>query len=225
MTAIAPHVTAFFHQRLTLERRASVNTCDSYAYAFQMLLGYASKHLKTTPSKLQLEQIDRPAGGRLLAPPRSSMCKRCQFQKRAACGNQIVHALHGVPSAVSVGADPACSCHSNEKRRFTSRAASFDRRDTGTPGCTPARQLGRHPGPCDAALVVSLPDCVCRNSSVFGWKTYPCIRIRPLSCEAKVAGSAACHFGSRLPRRCAPGWLFAASLKHLRSSSTQDESP
>ena len=60
MTAIAPHVTAFFHQRLTLERRASVNTCDSYAYAFQMLLGYASKHLKTTPSKLQLEQIDAP---------------------------------------------------------------------------------------------------------------------------------------------------------------------
>ena len=60
MTAIAPHVTAFFHQRLTLERRASVNTCDSYAYAFKMLLGYASKHLKTTPSKLQLEQIDAP---------------------------------------------------------------------------------------------------------------------------------------------------------------------
>ena len=42
MTAIAPHVTAFFHQRLTLERRVSANTCDSDAYAFKMLLGYAA---------------------------------------------------------------------------------------------------------------------------------------------------------------------------------------
>ena len=58
MTAIAPHVTAFFNQRLILERRASVNTCDSYAYAFKMLLDYASKRLKTAPSKLELEHID-----------------------------------------------------------------------------------------------------------------------------------------------------------------------
>jgi site-specific recombinase XerD len=60
MTAIASHVTAFFQERLTLERRASVNTCDSYAYAFKLLLDYASKRLKTAPSKLQLEQIDAP---------------------------------------------------------------------------------------------------------------------------------------------------------------------
>jgi integrase/recombinase XerD len=60
MTAIASHVTAFFHQRLTLERHASFNTCDSYAYAFKMLLDYASKRLRTPPSKLQLEQIDAP---------------------------------------------------------------------------------------------------------------------------------------------------------------------
>jgi integrase/recombinase XerD len=60
MTAIASHVTAFFHQRLTLERHASVNTCDSYAYAFKMLLDYASKRLKTSPSRLELEQIDAP---------------------------------------------------------------------------------------------------------------------------------------------------------------------
>jgi integrase/recombinase XerD len=60
MTAIASHITAFFHQRLTRERRASVNTCESYAYALKMLLGYAAKRLKTAPSKLQLEQIDAP---------------------------------------------------------------------------------------------------------------------------------------------------------------------
>ena len=43
MTPIAPHVTAFFQERLTLERRASIHTCDSYAYAFQLLLTYASQ--------------------------------------------------------------------------------------------------------------------------------------------------------------------------------------
>lgn len=60
MTALAPHVSAFFQERLTLERRASVNTCDSYAYAFKLLLNYASKRLKSTPSRLELEQIDAP---------------------------------------------------------------------------------------------------------------------------------------------------------------------
>lgn len=58
MTALAPHVTAFFQERLTLERRASVNTCDSYAYAFKLLLEYASKRLKIAPSRLEVEQID-----------------------------------------------------------------------------------------------------------------------------------------------------------------------
>lgn len=60
MTAIAPHVTAFFQERLTLERHASAHTCDSYAYAFKLLLEYASKRLKVSPSRMQLEQIDAP---------------------------------------------------------------------------------------------------------------------------------------------------------------------
>jgi integrase/recombinase XerD len=60
VTALAPHVTAFFQERLTLEQRASINTCDSYAYAFKLLLDYASKSNKVTPSRLQLEQIDAP---------------------------------------------------------------------------------------------------------------------------------------------------------------------
>jgi len=47
-------------ERLTAERRASVNTCDSYAYAFRLLLEYASKQLKVAPSRLELEQVDAP---------------------------------------------------------------------------------------------------------------------------------------------------------------------
>jgi len=60
MTALAPHLTAFFQERLPVELRASVNTCDSYAYAFKLLLHYTSKRLKVIPSRLELEQIDAP---------------------------------------------------------------------------------------------------------------------------------------------------------------------
>ena len=60
MTPLAPHLTAFFQERLTLERQASINTCDSYAYAFKLLLNFASKRLKVAPSRLGFEQIDAP---------------------------------------------------------------------------------------------------------------------------------------------------------------------
>lgn len=60
MTPIAPHITAFLQQRLPIERRASDNTCESYAYAFKLLFEYASDRLKIAPSQLNLEQIDVP---------------------------------------------------------------------------------------------------------------------------------------------------------------------
>jgi site-specific recombinase XerD len=58
MTPIAPHLEAFLRERLPIERGASINTCDSYAYAFRLLLEYASKCLKVRPSALHLEQLD-----------------------------------------------------------------------------------------------------------------------------------------------------------------------
>jgi integrase/recombinase XerD len=60
MTPIAPHITAFLQQRLPVERRASDNTCESYAYAFKLLFEYASDRLGVPPSELYLEQIDAP---------------------------------------------------------------------------------------------------------------------------------------------------------------------
>jgi len=60
MTLIAPHIAAFLQQRLPVERRASPNTCDSYAHAFKLLFQYASDSLKVRPSELNLEQIDAP---------------------------------------------------------------------------------------------------------------------------------------------------------------------
>ncbi len=58
MTVLAPHLTAFFQQRLAHEQRVSVHTSDSYAYAFKLLLDYASKRLKVVPSRIAIEQID-----------------------------------------------------------------------------------------------------------------------------------------------------------------------
>jgi hypothetical protein len=60
MILLAPHIAAFLQQRLPIERRASPNTCDSYAHAFRLLLQYASTCIKTPPSQLQLEQLDAP---------------------------------------------------------------------------------------------------------------------------------------------------------------------
>ena len=60
MTQLAPHVATFFHVRLPLERQLSPHTCDSYAYAFQLPLGFAHRQLKVSPSALELEQIDAP---------------------------------------------------------------------------------------------------------------------------------------------------------------------
>lgn len=60
MTLLAPHITAFLQQRLPMERRASPNTCDSYAHAFRLLFEYAAESIKVPPSKLCLEQIDAP---------------------------------------------------------------------------------------------------------------------------------------------------------------------
>ena len=58
MTPIASHITAFLQERLPIERRASDNTCESYAYAFKLLFEYASDRLKVPPSALHLEQLD-----------------------------------------------------------------------------------------------------------------------------------------------------------------------
>jgi integrase/recombinase XerD len=60
MIALALHITAFFEQRLPIELHASECTRDSYAYAFQLLLAFASKRLNMAPSQLALEQIDAP---------------------------------------------------------------------------------------------------------------------------------------------------------------------
>jgi integrase/recombinase XerD len=64
MTSVAPHISAFLQIRLPLERQASAHTCDSYAYAFQLLFEFISARLRLAPSNIQLEQIDAHLRGR-----------------------------------------------------------------------------------------------------------------------------------------------------------------
>ena len=58
MTPLAPHLTAFLRVRLPIECNASPHTWSAYAYAFQLLLGFASRRCKVSPSKLELEHLD-----------------------------------------------------------------------------------------------------------------------------------------------------------------------
>lgn len=60
MTALAPHLATYLREHLPRDQRASPHTCDAYAYSFQLLVTFAARRLRTTPSQLEVEQIDVP---------------------------------------------------------------------------------------------------------------------------------------------------------------------
>lgn len=60
MTQLAQHLAAFLRDHLPNERRASVHTCDAYAYSFQLLVTFAAERLNKRPCLLQIEDIDVP---------------------------------------------------------------------------------------------------------------------------------------------------------------------
>jgi integrase/recombinase XerD len=60
MTELAPHLSTFLREYLPHDRRASLHTCETYAYAFQLLVCFAADRLKTQPSSLPIEALDAP---------------------------------------------------------------------------------------------------------------------------------------------------------------------
>ena len=58
MTPLGPHLTVFLREYLPSQREMSVQTSDTYAYAFQLLVCFVAERLKTTPSALSIEQLD-----------------------------------------------------------------------------------------------------------------------------------------------------------------------
>ena len=117
MTPIAPHITAFLRERLPLQRGASEHTCDSYAYAFQLLFQFASARLRVTPSALCLEQIDAPLVMDFLQHLEIDRHNSPRTRNARLVGNQILYAVCRVSSAVAARAKPTHSCHSGETNR------------------------------------------------------------------------------------------------------------
>lgn len=102
MTPIAPHITAFLRERLPLQRGASPHTCESYAYAFQLLFAFASARFKVTPSQLALEQIDASLVMDFLADIESGRgnCARTRNTRLAAIKSFMRFVEHRVPSVL-----------------------------------------------------------------------------------------------------------------------------
>jgi len=58
MSALAPSLQSFFTDRLIGQRSASPNTIGAYKTTFRLLLGFASQRTKTTPSDLDIVDLD-----------------------------------------------------------------------------------------------------------------------------------------------------------------------
>ena len=58
MTPIAPLITSFLREHMPSEQGCSPHTCETYAHAFKLLFGFASKRLGIKPSQICIEQID-----------------------------------------------------------------------------------------------------------------------------------------------------------------------
>ena len=58
MTNVATHLSGFLCEHLPRHRAASLHTCETYAYIFKLLVCYAAKILRVTPSQLDIERID-----------------------------------------------------------------------------------------------------------------------------------------------------------------------
>src|SRR5580700_746823 len=58
MTPLGPQLAVFLREYLPSQREMSVQTSDTYSYAFQLLVCFAADRLKITPSELAIEQLD-----------------------------------------------------------------------------------------------------------------------------------------------------------------------
>jgi site-specific recombinase XerD len=66
MTKLAPHLQAFFTDRLMRQREASSHTVEAYSIAFRMLLGFAQERTGKAASALLLDDLDAPLIGAFL---------------------------------------------------------------------------------------------------------------------------------------------------------------
>jgi site-specific recombinase XerD len=60
MTALAPYLAAFLRDHLPNERKASLHTCATYAYGFQLPVCFAAGRLSVKPCQMEIDQLDAP---------------------------------------------------------------------------------------------------------------------------------------------------------------------
>jgi len=60
MNRFATHLSVFLREHLPGDRRASPHTTETYAYAFELLVCFASEKLGRPPSELDLAQLNAP---------------------------------------------------------------------------------------------------------------------------------------------------------------------
>ncbi len=138
MTPIAPHMSAFLRERLPLQRGASGHTCDSYAYAFQLLFQFASERLQMTPSALALEQLDAPLIMEFLHSLETARHNSPRTRNaRLVAIKSFMHFPAGTQSAYSR--------HPGQENRYPAGALSHGRGDAKPPECAGSATARRHP--------------------------------------------------------------------------------
>jgi site-specific recombinase XerD len=170
MTPIAPHITAFLRERLPIERRASVHTCDTYAYAFRLLFEFASQRLGIRPSELQLEHIDAVLVMAFLEhlQEHRSNGARTRNVRLAAIKSFARYVEYRVPSALD-----QIRRHSPSRRSAPTPDSFGTSRSTSRRHCWTRRTRRRATAPATARSVTSPSPagCASPSSSVFASTT------------------------------------------------------
>ncbi|MFZ5713854.1 MAG: tyrosine-type recombinase/integrase [Bradyrhizobium sp.] len=60
MTKLAPLITGFLRDYMPRQRGYSPQSCETYAFSFKLLFGFAAKRLSTSASRLTIEDLDAP---------------------------------------------------------------------------------------------------------------------------------------------------------------------
>ena len=100
MTPLGPHLTVFLREYIPSQREMSVQTSDTYAYAFQLLVCFAAKRLKTTPSALSVEQLDATLVFGIPRTPRERTWQLRQNAEFEAGCHQDFCPVFGIPLTV-----------------------------------------------------------------------------------------------------------------------------
>ena len=219
MTLIAPHIAAFLQQRLPVERRASVNTCDSYAHAFKLLFQYASGRLKVSPSQLNLEQIDTRFDRRVSGPSGSGPGNGPSSRNiRLAAIKSFMHFMeYRVPQRWSIS---GAFWRFRKESGFTSRQATSPLKRCNRSWMPLFRQFETASGIGRCCIYVSPRGL--RVSEFVGLRPriYTCSHSRAFWSMEKDEGNVACRCGRETTSAYAHGWQSGQRTVLRNCSST-----